>query len=277
MRVGMAFEQPLELDPEQLRRSVLEAHRGHVGLGRRRSRAARPAPGRAGRLAAACSATAGGESSAHVVRRYPRGLTVQAVARDRGAPRRRQAVRTSGLPDILARCPGVSTDQLAASRQRILDGARPCFSRHGYEGATVRRLEQATGLSRGAIFHHFRDKDALFLALAEQDTQRMVDVVAEQGLVQVMRELLASPDPLEAGWTGTFLEVARRGRTDPGFRDRWRDRSAALTAAIRERLERQVRRGGAAHRRAGRGAGQLPGAGAGRAAGPAGHRPTDLR
>ena len=49
------------------------------------------------------------------------------------------------------------------------------------------------GLSRGAIFHHYRDKDALFLALAEQDAERMADVVAEQGLVQVMRELLADP------------------------------------------------------------------------------------
>ncbi|HVH24833.1 MAG TPA: helix-turn-helix domain-containing protein [Pseudonocardia sp.] len=136
--------------------------------------------------------------------------------------------------------PRVSVDQLAARRQRILDGARSCFSRYGYEGATVRRLEQATGLSRGAIFHHFRDKDALFFALAEQDAGRMVDVVAEQGLVQVMRELLASPDPLESGWTGTFLEVARRSRTDPGFRERWRARSGALSMAIRGRLERQA-------------------------------------
>jgi TetR/AcrR family transcriptional regulator, transcriptional repressor of aconitase len=136
--------------------------------------------------------------------------------------------------------PRVSTDQLVAKRQQILDGARSCFSRHGYEGATVRRLEQATGLSRGAIFHHFRDKDALFFALAEQDARRMVDVVVEQGLVQVMRELLASPESLEAGWTGTFLEVARRSRTDPGFRERWRERSGALAAAIRGRLERQA-------------------------------------
>jgi TetR/AcrR family transcriptional regulator, transcriptional repressor of aconitase len=139
--------------------------------------------------------------------------------------------------------PRVSTDQLAARRQQILDGARTCFSRHGYEGATVRRLEQATGLSRGAIFHHFRDKDALFFALAEQDALRMADVVAEQGLVQVMRELLASGDPLESGWTGTFLEIARRSRTDASFRSRWRGRSAALSAAIRARLERQVAAG----------------------------------
>jgi AcrR family transcriptional regulator len=139
--------------------------------------------------------------------------------------------------------PRVSTDQLAARRQQILDGARSCFARHGYEGATVRRLEQSTGLSRGAIFHHFRDKEALFLALAAQDAQRMADVVAAQGLVQVMRELLASPEPLDTGWTGTFLEVARRSRTDPGFRDRWRAHAEALTAATEQRLARQAAAG----------------------------------
>lgn len=144
---------------------------------------------------------------------------------------------------MVGRVPRVSTDQLAARRQQILDGARSCFARHGYEGATVRRLEQSTGLSRGAIFHHFRDKEALFLALAEQDAQRMADVVAAQGLVQVMRELVSSPQPLDTGWTGTFLEVARRGRTDPGFRDRWRAHAEALTAATEQRLARQAAAG----------------------------------
>ncbi|HEX5813243.1 MAG TPA: helix-turn-helix domain-containing protein, partial [Pseudonocardia sp.] len=109
--------------------------------------------------------------------------------------------------------PRVSHDHLAARRQQILDGARACFTRFGYEGATVRRLEESTGLSRGAIFHHYRDKDALFLALAEQDAERMADVVAAQGLVQVMRELLAHPDGDERSWLSTRLEVSRRLRT----------------------------------------------------------------
>lgn len=137
--------------------------------------------------------------------------------------------------------PRVSADQLAARRQQILNGARECFARHGYEGATVKRLEVATGLSRGAIFHHFRDKDALFLALAEHDAQRAADVVAEQGLVQVMRALLTAPQA--QGWTGTFLEVARRRRTDPAFRQRWVEHSTALTAATRSRLARQATAG----------------------------------
>ena len=56
--------------------------------------------------------------------------------------------------------PKVSEDHLAARRRQILDGARRCFAEYGYDKATVRRLEQAIGMSRGAIFHHFRDKDA---------------------------------------------------------------------------------------------------------------------
>ncbi|TDC69023.1 TetR/AcrR family transcriptional regulator [Micromonospora sp. KC606] len=136
--------------------------------------------------------------------------------------------------------PRVSQDQLDARRQEILRAARACFARHGYEGATVRRLEEATGLSRGAIFHHFRDKDSLFLAVAEDDAAAMVETVARNGLVQVMRELLAgavSPDT--TGWLGSQLEVSRRLRTDPAFARRWAERSAAVAEATRERLARQ--------------------------------------
>ncbi|GAA3886151.1 TetR/AcrR family transcriptional regulator [Saccharothrix violaceirubra] len=139
--------------------------------------------------------------------------------------------------------PRVSQDHLDARRRQILDGARVCFARFGYEGATVRRLEEATGLSRGAIFHHFRDKESLFLALAEDDALRMAEVVAEQGLVQVMRDLLVAPEPTgtehPGDWLGTRLEVSRRLRTDPEFRARWAERSRGLTDATRQRLLRQ--------------------------------------
>jgi AcrR family transcriptional regulator len=139
--------------------------------------------------------------------------------------------------------PRVSQDQLDARRREILGAARACFARHGYEGATVRRLEEATGLSRGAIFHHFRDKDSLFLAVAEDDAATMVSTVARNGLVQVMRDLLfraVSPDsPDTTGWLGSQLEVSRRLRTDPAFASRWAERSAAIAAATRDRLARQ--------------------------------------
>ncbi|NMO00362.1 TetR/AcrR family transcriptional regulator [Gordonia sp. TBRC 11910] len=133
--------------------------------------------------------------------------------------------------------PKVSEDHLAARRRQILDGARHCFAEFGYDGATVKRLEAATELSRGAIFHHFRDKEALFLALAHEDAQRMADVAAEEGLVQVMRNMLARPQDFD--WLGTRLEIARKIRTDVSFRDEWLARSAELDSATLARLERQ--------------------------------------
>ena len=134
----------------------------------------------------------------------------------------------------------MSPDQLEARRRKILAAARSCFARYGYEGATVRRLEEETGLSRGAIFHHFRDKESLFLAVAEDDAAEMVETVARNGLVQVMRDLLArAASPETIGWLGTQLEVSRRLRTDPEFAARWAARVEAVAAATRERLARQ--------------------------------------
>jgi AcrR family transcriptional regulator len=130
---------------------------------------------------------------------------------------------------------------LAARRRQILDGARRCFAKYGYDRATVRRLEQTIGLSRGAIFHHFRDKDTLFFELAHEDADRMADVASREGLVQVMREMLAAPEQFD--WLATRLEIARKLRNDPEFHRGWSERSAELSSATADRLHRQRRAG----------------------------------
>jgi AcrR family transcriptional regulator len=135
--------------------------------------------------------------------------------------------------------PRLTVDNLQARRREILDGARRCFARDGYEGATVRRLEQEIGLSRGAIFHHFRDKESLFFAVAEDDAAEMSEVVAKHGLVELMRDLKNR----DAGWLGVQLELSRRLRTDADFRERWAARSKTIGDAARERLRRGVERG----------------------------------
>ena len=60
--------------------------------------------------------------------------------------------------------PKVSREHVEARRAQILEGARRAFSRYGYEGATVARIEEETGLSRGAIFNYFDGKLDLFVA-----------------------------------------------------------------------------------------------------------------
>jgi AcrR family transcriptional regulator len=135
----------------------------------------------------------------------------------------------------------VTDDHLAARRRQILDGARRCFGQYGYESATVRRLEETIGLSRGAIFHHFKDKDTLFFELAREDAERMAEVAAREGLIQVMRNMLAAPEQFD--WLATRLEIARKLRNDPAFHQGWAERSAELDAAITARLRRQKQAG----------------------------------
>lgn len=131
--------------------------------------------------------------------------------------------------------PRVSDTDLSQRRRDILEGARRCFAEYGYEGATVRRLEEATQKSRGAIFHHFGDKENLFLALAREDAARMADVVAQEGLVEVMRDMLAHPDRYQ--WLSTRLEIARLLRTDAVFKSRWQQHQAVLDEAVQQRLQ----------------------------------------
>jgi AcrR family transcriptional regulator len=109
--------------------------------------------------------------------------------------------------------PKVSQEHRDARRAQILDGARRAFSQHGYDGATVARLEEETGLSRGAIFNYFKGKQDLFLELSVEENRRYVDLLVEQGLDEAMRAMAnESPE-----WLGVLLEIQGRLRHDPEF------------------------------------------------------------
>ncbi|HWN23426.1 MAG TPA: helix-turn-helix domain-containing protein [Gaiellaceae bacterium] len=129
--------------------------------------------------------------------------------------------------------PKISEEQRERRREQILAGARRCFAAHGYEGATVIRLEQETGLSRGAIFNYFPSKEEIFLALADRDADRLGRLWADEGLAAVVHALVEE-DP---DWLGTNLELVRRMRTDESFRTRWKQRAPEAEERIKTRLE----------------------------------------
>ena len=124
--------------------------------------------------------------------------------------------------------PKVSDAHREERRRQILDGARRAFARHGYEGATVGRLEEETGLSRGAIFSYFPNKWELFFALATEDQRDIGALWLEEGFEGVVRRIGAE-DP---EWAGVYLEVARLLRTNPQRREQWHARNPDLQKQI---------------------------------------------
>jgi AcrR family transcriptional regulator len=135
--------------------------------------------------------------------------------------------------------PKISEERKAARREQILDGARRCFAEHGYEGATVVRLEETTGLSRGAIFNYFPSKEELFIELAVRDNIRISELWVNEGLAAVIREIRE----LDPNWLAVYLELVRRVRTDKAFRERLEERYEEITPANRARLKAAQRTG----------------------------------
>ena len=135
--------------------------------------------------------------------------------------------------------PKVTQEHLDARRAEILDGARRAFAEHGYEGATVARLEEATGLSRGAIFHYFENKNDLFVELAMEMNTRFVDLLVDSGLHAAFRALTAeSPE-----WLAVLIETESRMRHDEDFVRRLEAKSADTGPRIREWFEQQQAEG----------------------------------
>ena len=128
--------------------------------------------------------------------------------------------------------PKLTEEAKEARKEAILDAARRCFADYGYEGATVTRLEEATGLSRGAIFNWYGTKEELFLALADADAARFASLWIDSGFEEVLRALLVE-DP---AWLGVYFEIGRRLRTDASFRERWSQRAPDFERRLEERL-----------------------------------------
>ncbi len=58
-------------------------------------------------------------------------------------------------------------DRSQATREAILDAARALFMDEGYDCASVSDICARAGVSKGAFYHHFETKQALFLQLME--------------------------------------------------------------------------------------------------------------
>ena len=91
-------------------------------------------------------------------------------------------------------------ERAAATRERLLAAARELFAERGYASVGTEEVVRHAEVTRGALYHHFRDKRDLFRAVHEE---------IEAGLVErIAAEIAGIEDPqqlLRAG-IGAFLD-----------------------------------------------------------------------
>jgi AcrR family transcriptional regulator len=86
--------------------------------------------------------------------------------------------------------------QPEVTRAQILDAARTFFGQYGYASTNTEELVRSVGLTRGALYHHFRDKKDLF--------RGVVELVIEESVEKVSADHPREPENWEAVIDGTL-------------------------------------------------------------------------
>ncbi|MHB1294090.1 MAG: TetR/AcrR family transcriptional regulator [Anaerolineae bacterium] len=111
----------------------------------------------------------------------------------------------------------------AETRTRILAAATDCFAAQGYDATGVAEICARAQVSKGAFYHHFAGKQALFLALlegwlADLDTRlsasRMGASSAPEALVHMV-DAFANVLRSASGHLPLFLEFWAQAQRDP--------------------------------------------------------------
>ena len=73
--------------------------------------------------------------------------------------------------------PGTKAAQSAATRAKLLKVARKLFAKNGYAAVGTEEVVKRAGVTRGALYHQFKDKKDLFLAVFEQMEEELMQKV----------------------------------------------------------------------------------------------------
>ena len=125
----------------------------------------------------------------------------------------------------------------ARTRRLLLEKGPEVVAREGYEGASIDKIAEAAGFSKGAFYSNFASKEEYFLELLERHAGQDVPEIAKvlkgvSGPDEIIERMAAwstqrASDPI---WGVLALELLRRAKRDKTydrhhanlFREQWR-------------------------------------------------------
>lgn len=96
--------------------------------------------------------------------------------------------------------PGKRVAQGRATRGQLIEVATRLFADHGYEGTSIEAVLTAAGVSRGALYHHFAGKEALFEAVVQAVSDRVMADLAE--VTSDSPDAVAALNTVAQAWIG---------------------------------------------------------------------------
>lgn len=129
-------------------------------------------------------------------------------------------------------------------RAQLMNAARHCFVKFGFEATTVDRIAAQAGVSVGLLYRFYKSKAAIIEAIVVEDTEAQFQALAEVidadaldsiGAAQLVqdsfKEAALNPDRIVL-----MFEMAATIHRNPELRDFLRQRRAALKQSLVDRL-----------------------------------------
>jgi len=103
-----------------------------------------------------------------------------------------------------APAPGRRAQFSATTRRALVDVAEELFTEHGYAATSLDAIVAGADVTKGALYHHYSGKQALFEAVFER--------VESAGAQSIQDALTGEQDPWDKALSGlrAFLEVVRQ-------------------------------------------------------------------
>lgn len=103
-----------------------------------------------------------------------------------------------GIADAAEPAPSSRAGRRDQQIQRILDAAKTCFVRSGFQGASMQQICAEAGMSPGALYRYFPSKEAIVEAICEADRRQDAEVFAV---------VLQNPDVVEGMVHGAMTHI----------------------------------------------------------------------
>ncbi len=118
------------------------------------------------------------------------------------------------------------------SAQRVLHAALELFAEHGFEGTSLQQIADRMGVTKAAVYYHFRTKDDLLAALVGPAYDELESLIAQAEAIP--RDAARQKHALEL-----FVEYLMRHRAAAAWMGQ---DAAALTRPIMRQRSRDLER-----------------------------------
>jgi TetR/AcrR family transcriptional regulator, transcriptional repressor of aconitase len=137
--------------------------------------------------------------------------------------------------------PKVSAEYRDERQAHILAAARRCFVRDGFHQTSMQDLVREAGMSSGAVYRYFDSKDAMIVAIAEENLDQIVAIVrksvqhgADLGAAMAAALEFVSARHAEDGFAAIALVVWSEAVRNPALAARLRESFEAAGEVLAE-------------------------------------------